>query len=142
MGVFGVPYTQQFHLVKLLDRETGAQKDAKKPTLDGPNEELVNSALLSFLTAVCFGHPAVKSYWSPRRATLTAKFRKGAEAGKPSLSCQVDGFLVSSAGHTQVLIEAKSRDRCEHEPNVSWQETYEIVSALLTPTPKGLPKNG
>ncbi|KAJ5562164.1 hypothetical protein N7461_000925 [Penicillium sp. DV-2018c] len=66
----------------------------------------------------------------------------GKEVGKPrsdvfSLSCQVDGFLESSSTfRAQEILEAKALGRKNHERKVSWQETMEMVAALLTGHPK------
>ncbi|KAJ5576457.1 hypothetical protein N7535_003383 [Penicillium sp. DV-2018c] len=66
----------------------------------------------------------------------------GKEVGKPrsdvfSLPCQVDGFLESSSTfRAQEILEAKALGRKNHERKVSWQETMEMVAALLTGHPK------
>lgn len=138
MGIFETAYSQQFQVCKLLDKKTS--KDNKG--LDGINEEIVNASLISFLTAICLKNPKVRAGWTPHRATLTAAFRKAKLAKKTSLDCQIDGFLTADkTSQTQVILEAKAEDRVNHEPHVSMQETYEIVTALLTDTPNGLPKD-
>lgn len=49
-----------------------------------------------------------------------------------SLSCKVDGFLESmSTFQNPAILEAKVRSRSLHEPEVTWQETIEVVAALL-----------
>ncbi|KAJ5800605.1 uncharacterized protein N7518_002673 [Penicillium psychrosexuale] len=53
-----------------------------------------------------------------------------------SLSCQVDGFLESkSTFRAQSILEAKALRRLSHEPNVYWQDTMEMVTALLNAHP-------
>lgn len=58
-----------------------------------------------------------------------------------SLSCQVDGFLKSkSTFRAQSILEAKALMRDNHELNVYWQETMELVTALLNAHP--FPRTG
>ncbi|KAJ5115122.1 hypothetical protein NUU61_000881 [Penicillium alfredii] len=138
MGIFETAYSQQFQVRKFLHEK----KDKDKKGLDGINEEIVNASLISFLTAICLKNPNVQAYWTPHRATLTATFKKAKLAKQTSLNCQIDGFLAANkTAQTQVILEAKADNREIHEPNVTMQETYEIVAALLTDAPKGLPMN-
>lgn len=138
MGLFELPYSQQYQVCKFLDE----QKSPAEKGLDGVNEDIANSSLISFLTAVCLKHPSINAHWTPRRATLTAAFKKAKLAGKESLKCEIDGFLAANEGsQTQVILEAKANDRRIHEPQVTRQESYEVVAALLTDSPKGLPKD-
>lgn len=62
-------------------------------------------------------------------ATLTAAFRKAKLAGRQSLNCQIDGFLAANEDfQTQVILEARANDRQVHEPQVTRQESYEVVT--------------
>ena len=61
MGLFELPYSQQYQVCKLLDE----QKSPADKGLDGVNEEIANSSLVSFLTAVCLKHPSVNAHWPP-----------------------------------------------------------------------------
>ena len=62
-------------------------------------------------------------------------------SGVFSLSCQVDGFLKSkSTFRAQSILEAKALMRDNHELNVYWQETMELVTALLNAHP--FPRTG
>lgn len=126
IGIFEIPREQQRQVCELLRRPVSKG-------LQNLNEEIVNSSLLSFLTAVCKKHPNVKARWTPQRASLTAKFREA------HTECLLDGFLASeTTSQTQVIIEAKAGRRKRHSPEVFMQEAAELVAALVTGTPKGL----
>ncbi|CAI7641125.1 unnamed protein product [Penicillium viridicatum] len=140
LGIFWLPYEQQYRVCQLLQSDTAEQERAY-----GNNEELINSSLLSFLQIVCATHPDVDSDWNPARVHLTFDFRKvktdkenkKLDSNVFSLSCMVDGFLESrSTFRSQAIVEAKARERLSHEPEVSWQETIEMVTALLNDHPK------
>jgi hypothetical protein len=140
LGTFWIPYEQQQRLSQFLNR--GPTKNERAYD---KNEELVNASLINFLQAVCAKHRDVDSDWNPARVKLTFDFRdvkRDKEIGILrsdvfSLSCQVDGFLESrSTFRAQAIIEAKALYREQHEPNVSWQETMEMVAALLNEHPK------
>ncbi|KAF3394241.1 hypothetical protein F1880_005531 [Penicillium rolfsii] len=146
LGIFWLPYEQQRRLYLLLNPGPTREEKAYDK-----NEELVNASLVNFLQAVCAKHPDVDSNWDPARVKLTFDFTKvktdkqTGELGSDafSLSCQVDGFLESSSTfRAQAILEAKALWRSKHEPRVSWQETMEMVAALLNEHPKkNLPKN-
>ncbi|KAJ9302659.1 hypothetical protein DTO271G3_33 [Paecilomyces variotii] len=137
LGVFEITFYQQYMVCQLLE---GTSKS--KMGLEDINEEIVNTSLLSFLTAICLKNPDIEASWTPQRATFTATFRKAKQEGKKSLNCQVDGFLVAAkTSQTKVILEAKARHRIHHEPQVSRQEAYEMIAALPTPPPKGLPRD-
>ncbi|KAJ5581616.1 hypothetical protein N7535_000236 [Penicillium sp. DV-2018c] len=140
LGLFWLPYEQQQRLIQILKSGPTTNQRAY-----GKNEELVNASLVNFLQAVCGKHRDVHSDWNPARVKLTFDFRKikmGKETGELrsdvfSLSCQIDGFLESSSTfRAQAILEAKALGRKNHEPKVSWQETMEMVTALLTEHPK------
>jgi DNA polymerase sigma len=100
------------------------------------NEEIVNSSLLSFLMAVCQKHPNIKARWTPQRAPLTAKFRKA------DVECLLDGFLASyGTFQTQVIVEAKAERRSRHSPQVSMQESAELLAAPITVSPKDMSRD-
>lgn len=137
--------------------------------LHGPNEELVNSSLISLHTALCLKIRDIQARWTSHRASLKHDFQKaqkafartpqaksqdkqkepeaGAEETKArkvvgQLSCQLDGYLYSSYNaQTQLILEAKRYTRDSHEPSVSWQETYELNVGMLIDPPKGLRKD-
>jgi hypothetical protein len=140
LGTFWVPYDQQQRLSQFLN--PGPTKNERAYD---KNEELVNASLINFLQAVCALNRDVDSDFNPARVKLTFDFRnvkrdKGIGILRSdvfSLSCQVDGFLESrSTFRAQAIIEAKAQGRKNHEPNVSWQETMEMVAALLNEHPK------
>ncbi|KAJ5531822.1 hypothetical protein N7527_005215 [Penicillium freii] len=140
LGIFWLPYEQQYRVCQLLQSHTAEQERAY-----GNNEELINSSLLSFLQVVCATHPDVDSDWNPARVHLTFDFRKvktdkenkKLDSNVFSLSCMVDGFLESRLTfRSQAIVEAKARERLSHAPEVSWQETIEMVTALLNDHPK------
>lgn len=140
LGIFWLPYEQQQRLYQLLN--PGPTKEERAY---GKNEELVNASLVNFLQAVCAKHRDVDSDWNPARVKLTFDFTKvkidkqigELESDVFSLSCQVDGFLESrSTFRAQAILEAKALGRTSHEPKVSWQETLEMVAALLNEQPK------
>ncbi|KAJ5120288.1 uncharacterized protein N7515_009676 [Penicillium bovifimosum] len=129
IGIFEILREQQRQVCELL------QSPGSKG-LQSANEEIVNSSLLSFLTAICKKHPSFKARWTPQRASLTAEFR-GAH-----MECLLDGLLASEATlQTQVIIEAKANRRGRHSPEVFMQEAAELVAALVTGPPKGLAKD-
>lgn len=140
LGVFWLPYEQQQRLNKFLHPGPIKEERAYRQ-----NEELVNTSFVNFLQAVCAMHPEVSSDWNPARINLNFDFKKVKEDKKngklgsdvSSLSCQVDGFLESqSSFRAQAILEAKAEKRPKHEPHVSWQETMEMVTALLNEDPK------
>ena len=131
MGIFEIPREQQRQVSELLRTPRG------KGGLQSLNEEIVNSSLLSFLTAICKKHPNYKARWTPQRASLTAEFREA------HMECLLDGFLASEVKlQTEVIIEAKANRRYKHSPEVFMQEAAELVAALVTGPPKGLTKDG
>jgi hypothetical protein len=126
IGIFEIAYCQQREARKVFSNHDGLRQ---------VNEEVVNATLVSFLTAISMKHPNVQATWTPQRASLTAQFRKSA------MVCMLDGFLYSNlTSQTQVILEVKARRREDHAPNVFWQEAAELVAALRTPPPRGLPK--
>ena len=140
LGIFWLPYEQQRRVHQLLYSDAAEQERAY-----GRNEELVNSSLFSFLQVVCAMHPDVDSDWNPARVHLTFDFRnvktdkenKKLDSNVFSLSCMPDGFMESrSTFRSQAIVEAKAWERSSHEPEVSWQETMEMVTALLNDHPK------
>jgi hypothetical protein len=134
LGIFEIPYAQQEQACELLNRP-------KHKLPWAINEEIVNSSLVSFLTAICLKNPKVDASWTSHRTSFGAAFRQAKLAEKESLSCEIDGFLLSSASQTQLFLEAKARDRKSHQPQVCMQEAYELIAAVLTEPPKGLPEN-
>ncbi|KAJ5197225.1 hypothetical protein N7449_007704 [Penicillium cf. viridicatum] len=129
IGIFEIPREQQRQVCELL------QSPGSKG-LQSLNEEIVNSSLLSFLTAICKKHPNFKARWTPQRASLTAEFREA------HMECLLDGFLASEVTlQTQVIIEVKADRRDKHSPEVFMQEAAELVAALVTGPPKGLTKD-
>jgi hypothetical protein len=124
IGILEIPQEQQRQVCELL------QSPGSKG-LQSLNEEIVNSSLLSFLTAICKKHPNFKARWTPQRSSLTAEFRE------THMKCLLDGFLASEVtSQTQVIIEAKASRRDRHSPEVFMQEAAELVAALVTGPPK------
>jgi hypothetical protein len=76
MGIFGVTYAQQFEVCSLLEK---GSESIVSPNMGLPNvnEEVVNSSLLSFLSACCLQHPKFKGTWTPHRANMAAEFKRG-----------------------------------------------------------------
>lgn len=109
MGIFEILHAQQVELRNLLARGYGEDTG-----LNAVNEELVNSSLINFLTAISITHPKVQASWTPHRATITAELKRA------KLSCQIDGYLFSKTtpSETQILLGAKSEERLKHEPYV------------------------
>lgn len=132
LGKFTPTYNHQYQIQNLL-----AGDSPQNASMDGINENIVNIGLVDLLIAICLGHPFFNGVWSPRRAELTFGFTNG-----PELVCQLDGFLYSErTGRTQMILEAKAKNRDDHLPNVPRQESYELVTALLNGPPRGLPRN-
>jgi hypothetical protein len=91
------------------------------------DEDSVNLGLVAFLIAVASKHPSLRSRWTPHRRPIKAKFGNGAE-----MEAQVDGYFGGEEAPITVILEAKSGPRDYHEPQVSMQETAEVVALIMT----------
>ncbi|KAJ5814758.1 hypothetical protein N7474_006535 [Penicillium riverlandense] len=125
LGIFGIPYSQQYQVDDMLKNV--------KHTHHPINEEIVNSSLISFLTAICLESQKVNALWTAHRAEQVATFKS------TKLVCQIDGHLRSTH-NKHIILEAKANERDIHEPYVSYQEAGEIVTAIVEDPPKGLGK--
>jgi hypothetical protein len=90
-------------------------------------DESVNLSLVAFLIAVAAKHPSLRSRWTPHRRPIKAEFANGAE-----MEAQVDGYFAGADGPIRLILEAKSGLREYHEPQVSMQETAEVVALIMT----------
>ncbi|OJJ45685.1 hypothetical protein ASPZODRAFT_17134 [Penicilliopsis zonata CBS 506.65] len=146
MGVFKIPFSQikeVLRLSKVPKRKRHRNPDPQaspKPREtrlhDGINEDSVNSAALSLLTAISLEHVSSPAVWSPHRAPFFANFRRA------TMEAQVDGyFWVGLSGQTSILLEAKAGARESHEPAVSMQEAAETVAWLMAKPPVGPKSN-
>ncbi|KAF3028836.1 hypothetical protein E8E15_006617 [Penicillium rubens] len=90
-------------------------------------DESVNLSLVAFLIAVAAKHPSLRGRWTPHRRPIKAKFANGAE-----MEAQVDGYFAGEDGPIRLILEAKSGLREYHEPQVSMQETAEVVALIMT----------
>lgn len=110
LGIFEVPRALQLQ-AQSVDNTADAE------------EETVNSGLLALLVALTVKHPSPIGAWMVRRIGLTATF------AKDKFVARLDGYLRSVAeGKTAILVEVKRSERARHEPQVSMQETSEIVA--------------
>lgn len=112
LGIFEVPRSQQ-----LQQLNAGGSGDV--------DEDTVNSGLMSLLAALTIKHQPPIGEWMSQRLPLTANFRKDS-----CTSC-VDGYLRSQQDQqVKMLVEVKPQARRFKEPDVSMQETSEIVAWL------------
>jgi hypothetical protein len=100
------------------------QKVLYPPTED---EQIVNAALLSFLTAVTIAHPRVCLRWCLARKVL--QFVCNAENGRASkYQARTDGYLRGANRSTAYgIVEVKPYIRA-HVPNTRWQETAQMAA--------------
>ncbi|OJJ48980.1 hypothetical protein ASPZODRAFT_23265 [Penicilliopsis zonata CBS 506.65] len=141
MGIFQIPFTQMqevLHLSNLSAPKRPGKSDpkAKRETRlrHQINEDIVNTAAISLLTAITVGS-VEGAVWSPHRAPLYANFKRA------SMEAQIDGYLsVGLLSQTSLILEAKARKRAAHEPAVSMQETAEMVAWLMAKPPSDGPE--
>ena len=71
-----------------------------KATID---EQIVNTALIVFLSALTLNCPAVKGSWSLHRAPFVAKDT----SGNKLYEARVDGYLINPRGEITAIVEVK-----------------------------------
>lgn len=101
---------------------------ADSPITPGPteDEQVVNDALLHFLTAVVVYYTDAKCQWTSARSP----FGK-IEFGKNSMKARTDGYLVAN-GEVFAIIEVKPQIRARQtRPQVLWQETGQTVAWIM-----------
>ncbi|CAI7599472.1 unnamed protein product [Penicillium glandicola] len=90
------------------------------------DEQIVNDALLQFLTALVIYYPDSKCQWTSARSPFgKTKF------GQNSMKARTDGYLTAN-GEVFAIVEVKPqiRDR-KRRPEVLWQETGEMVAWIM-----------
>lgn len=160
IGQFRVTKGQQEQIIAL------EWKQVNLSGLPDVNEDIVNTSSVNLGAAVCEGHLGIPVSWTPHRAAYKHIFYKALPARpraqprppksqakqqtggdrddmeskvKAELSCELDGYLYSKTTmQTLMILEAKRGQRKSHEPQVSWQETIELIAGILNPAPKGL----
>jgi hypothetical protein len=123
-GIFEIPAAEQGRILSALARQRADPRKKSKRMID---EDSVNLGLVAFLIAVASKHPSLRSRWTPHRRPIKAKFGNGAE-----MEAQVDGYFGGEEAPITVILEAKSGPRDYHEPQVSMQETAEVVALIMT----------
>lgn len=114
LGIFEVARSQQLQLL-----HADGARDA--------DEDTVNSGLMSLLAALTIKHQPPIGEWMVQRLRLTATFRKA------GFTTRIDGYLRSHRDRqVEMLVEVKARARRFEEPDVSMQETSEIIAWLKT----------
>ncbi|OJJ46495.1 hypothetical protein ASPZODRAFT_142309 [Penicilliopsis zonata CBS 506.65] len=139
MGAFKIPFSQIKEVLRLLDipkpktctKNDGAGRRIREThLLEGVNEDLVNMAAISLLTAINLENVNGPAGWSPHRAPFFANFKRA------TMEAQVDGFFwAGNSTKTSILLEAKAGQRARHEPAVSIQEAAEVVAWLMANPP-------
>jgi hypothetical protein len=103
------------------------QKVFYPPTED---EQIVNAALLNFLTVVTIAHPDVCLRWCLARKILKFVCKAG-NGGAVGYQARTDGYLRGpSHSPTYAIIEVKPYIRAE-KPQTRWQETAQMAAWVL-----------
>ncbi|KAJ5237740.1 hypothetical protein N7489_007831 [Penicillium chrysogenum] len=123
-GIFEILAAEQGRIVSALTKERAEPRKKSKRMID---EDSVNLSLVALLIAVAAKHPSLRSRWTPHRRPIKAEFANGAE-----MEAQVDGYFAGADGPIRLILEAKSGLREYHEPQVSMQETAEVVALIMT----------
>jgi hypothetical protein len=112
----------------------GEQKVLYPPTED---EQIVNTALLNFLTAVTIAHPSACLRWCLARKTLQFDC-KNENHGAITYQARTDGYLRGPNHSTAyAIIEVKPFVR-DNTPHTRWQETAQMAAWISKdPSPQG-----
>jgi hypothetical protein len=91
------------------------------------DEQVINTAAISFLQALFVGDAGRNAYWTPDR--------KGFQFGKSSFRAITDGHLqISGKPRSAAILEVKARERpsdMRTDPIIEWQESAQMALWIL-----------
>ncbi|KAI9373774.1 hypothetical protein BJX61DRAFT_541443 [Aspergillus egyptiacus] len=115
LGLFEIARSQQLELLDSIRTVPRMVSD----------EDTVNAGTLSLLSALTIKYPEPVGSWKIVRLGLRAQFRRD------GFTARIDGYLLSNITRdVTMIVEVKPNRREKVEPQVSLQETAEIVAFI------------
>ncbi|KAL8397205.1 hypothetical protein RB594_004066 [Gaeumannomyces avenae] len=124
-----------------LSEHSAAAKDAVEIFPDTEDEQIVNTAMIDYLTSITLNCKDVKGDWTLHRAAFIATNTQ--KPRKPKIyESRVDGYFKTYEGYKAAIIEVKPFIRSGKGPETGMQEASQMAAWISQEPPKSYQRDG